>query len=369
VRGEQPTGVIVGPDARDWYQKGQLVTADIRISIPTEWERRGLAIGRAQTDTGESVAGDPCIVWDEEVKGWRMFLFYAPPGHAHALCPDPLARGPWSVAGPLSFANPDAMLGGHTHKPYVVMDAHHPNRPARIGGQCSLVTVSHLEGHKVIQQAWAERLCGPWTLVDAPLIGLGAHNEFDAKHADAVTGLFFPERNEILYFYMGYPEVPQPRRVSPLGSAQGGAIQRVGELQAQKLGIVLPPSEVPGHWAGGWVGGLQLLPGRQHRWVGLLNASPTAPVASDTAAHREEPPPSLGGFAFCDEEFPIKGWEWCPEPIEWIKDIPEAAIAAGEGVNLWRHHLLAIRDQHLALFYNSGPYGREQLYERRAALS
>jgi len=313
------------------------------------------------------VAGDPCIVWDEEVSGWRMFLFYAPPGHGHAVCSDPMARGPWELKGPLAFANPEALLGGGTHKPYVVMEAHHPNRAARIEGRYSLVTVSYIEGHKVVQQAWAERLSGPWKLEEGALIGLGERDEFDAKHADAVSGFYFPERGEILYFYMGYPEVAQRRRVSPLGSAQGAAIQRVGEAQARKIGVVLPPREEPGHWAGGWVGGLQLLPGKEHRWIGLANASPTAPSASDTAAHREEPPPSLGGFAYCDEEFPVSGWQWSPEPIEWIDDIPEAAIAAGEGVNLWRHHILVLERQQIALFYNSGPYGSEQLYEKRAA--
>jgi hypothetical protein len=344
-----------------------VMTAETRIPIPTEWERCGLAIGRRRTDSGESVAGDPCIVWDEDVKAWRMFLFYSPPGHAHALCRDPLARGPWSIEGPLPFANPEALLGGGTHKPYVVMEGHHPNRAARIDGRYSLVTVSHQEGHKVVQQAWAEKLSGPWTLAETALIGLGAHDEFDAKHADAVSGFFFPERGEILFFYMGYPEVAQPRQVSRLGSAQAVAVQRVGEPEARKLGIVLPPCEAPGHWAGGWIGGLQLLPGKDHRWIGLLNASPTAPSASDKAVHREEPPPSLGGFAFCDEEFPIAGWTWCPDPIEWIDDIPESAIAGGEGVNLWRQHLLVLEGQ-VALFYNSGSYGREQLYEKRAAL-
>lgn len=344
------------------------MTADIKISIPTDWERRGLAVGRRLTDTGESVAGDPCIVWDDEVNGWRMLLFYAPPGHAHAVCRDPLGRGPWTVEGPLSFVNPEALLGGHTHKPYVVMDAHHPNRAARIAGRYCLVTVSHLEGHKLVQQAWAERLGGPWRLVEGALIGLGAHEEFDAKHADAVSGFFFPERNEILYFYMGYAQIPQPRRVSPLGSAQGVAVQRVGEAQARKAGMVLSPCQTPGHWAAGWVGGLQLLPGRRHRWLGLVNASPTAPSASDRAIHREEPPPSLGGFACCDAEFPVEGWEWCSEPIERTDDIPDTAMAAGEGVNLWRHHVL-VAGSELALFYNSGPYGREQLYEKRATLS
>jgi hypothetical protein len=82
----------------------------------------------------------------------------------------------------------------------------------------------------------------------------------------------------------------------------------------------------------------------------------------DNASHREEPPPSLAGFATCDESWPVAGWTWCPSPIEWITDIPPDAIAWGEGVNLWRQHLLGLPNGHLALFYNSGPYGREQLH-------
>jgi len=94
------------------------VTADARISIPTALERCGLALGRPSGESTEtSVAGDPCIVWDEEVRGWRMFLFYSPPGHAQAICLDPLARGPWTLEGPLSFTNQRALLGGGTHKP------------------------------------------------------------------------------------------------------------------------------------------------------------------------------------------------------------------------------------------------------------
>ncbi|HLG76996.1 MAG TPA: hypothetical protein VKX46_11320, partial [Ktedonobacteraceae bacterium] len=76
----------------------------------------------------------------------------------------------------------------------------------------------------------------------------------------------------------------------------------------------------------------------------------------------EEPPPSLGGFAYCDEEWPVQGWRWSDEPIEWVADIPEAAVAEGERVNQWRHHLLVLPDGQLALFYNSGSYGQEQLY-------
>ena len=134
----------------------------------------------------------------------------------------------------------------------------------------------------------------------------------------------------------------------------------------EKQGVILPPSSVPGHWAAGWVGGLQLMPGKKHRWIAIVNASPTAPDPSDTAESREEPPPSLGGFAYCDEPWPIEGWEWCPEPIEWIEDIPAAALAAGEGTNLWRQHILALPNGSLALFYNSGYYGLEQMYMKLA---
>ncbi|MGE5528747.1 MAG: hypothetical protein ACM3X6_06355, partial [Patescibacteria group bacterium] len=112
----------------------------------------------------------------------------------------------------------------------------------------------------------------------------------------------------------------------------------------------------------GWVGGLQLLPGAKHRWIAVLNASPTPPRQDDSSIHREEPPPSLGGFAYCDEEWPVRGWQWCPEPIEWIEDIPREAIENGEGVNLWRQHILCLPDGRMALFYNSGSYGKEQMY-------
>ncbi|HOF88020.1 MAG TPA: hypothetical protein PLZ36_07940 [Armatimonadota bacterium] len=131
---------------------------------------------------------------------------------------------------------------------------------------------------------------------------------------------------------------------------------------ATKQGIILPPCQQSGHWASGWVGGLQLFPGTSHRWIAVLNASPTAPDPTDTLASREEPPPSLGGFAYCDEAWPVQNWHWCPEPMEWIQAMPPDAIRDGEGDNFWRHHLLALATGQLALFYNSGVYGQEQMY-------
>jgi len=71
---------------------------------------------------------------------------------------------------------------------------------------------------------------------------------------------------------------------------------------------------------------------------------------------------SCAKVAWCDEEWPVRGWHFASEPIEWVKDIPKAALDAGEGYNLWRQFIHILPDGRAALFYNSGYYGREQLY-------
>jgi hypothetical protein len=121
------------------------------VAIPSAWKRGGLIIQRSQGGDGANVVGDPCVVRDEEIDGWRMFLFFDPPGCGQAICPaglDPVA-GHWRLIGRLAFTNPEA-LTGPTHKPYVVMDAHRPNCAAKIDGHYILLTVSWQNGHKVI---------------------------------------------------------------------------------------------------------------------------------------------------------------------------------------------------------------------------
>lgn len=324
-------------------------------------------LARAAQGMGSHVVGDPCIVRDESVGGWRMVLFFDPPGCGQSICRSVSEVGPgkWEPAEPLRFANQPAYFQT-SHKPYIVQEARRPNHAAFIEGRFWLVSVAIQNGRKFIHRAWSQRLAGPWTWEDGPLIDTGPVGAFDEKHTDAVSGFFFPETNEILYFYMGYPRQPQARKISPLGNAQAVAAQKVGESSVRKLGMVLPPAQKSGHWAAGYVGGLQILPGKTHRWVGLVNASPTAPTAEDKAVSREEPPPSLAGFAVCDEEFPTSGWRWLDEPIEWIEQIPADRLADGEGVNLWRQHLLVLPDGRMGLFYNSGAYGKEQLYMRWA---
>jgi len=328
--------------------------------IPKAWTRQGLVIERYQADKG--VSGDPCIVWDEDIQGWRMVLFYDPWGAAQAVCMnrDNIGPGQWKVEGPLNVANPEVV--GFFHKPFYVMDPYHVNRAARIDGRYCLLVVNFKDGHKQIQRAWSEKLAGPWTFETEALITVGESDDFDARHADTVTGFYFPERKEFLYFYKGYPLKPQPRNISPMGSAQAVATQKLDEPVVTKRGIILAPEQQEGHWASGWIGGLQLMRGRNHRWVALVNASPTAPDYTLKEVWTQEPPPSQAGFAWCDEEFPIKGWHFAPEPIEWVKDIPQFALDAGEGYNLWRHFIHILPDGRAAMFYNSGYYGKEQLY-------
>lgn len=334
--------------------------AAAKFTIPSSWTRRGVVLERQKG--GHGVSGDPCIVWDEAINGWRMVLFYDPGGHAQAICTnrDDLGPGQWKFEGPLPVANPEAV--GGFHKPFIVMDPFELNRAAKIEGRFCLLVVSFKGGHKQVQRAWSEKLAGPWTFEPGALIPVGAIGDFDAKHTDAVTGYYFPKRKEFLYFYMGYPKQKQSRRISPYGSAQAVATQKLGDPKVTKRGVILEPCQSEGHWASGWVGGLQLLPGAGHKWVAVANASPTAPDPGNKAEWTEEPPPSLGGFAWCDNEWPIEGWHFAPEPIEWVKDIPKSALDTGEGYNLWRQFIHVLPDGRAALFYNSGYYGREQLY-------
>lgn len=334
--------------------------------VPTRWRRCGLILPRQKTGIGSEVVGDPCVVWDDRINNWRMLLFCLPGGVGQAVCTgDPTRADGWRVEGGLAFTNPSDVIGGFTHKPYVVLEAGRPNVAARIDGRYWMLSISIDNHHKVPQAFWTEQLAGPWTAEPGVLIPAGADGDFDAKHVDAISALYFADRAEVLCFYMGYPKRMQPGRShGQLGSAQAAAWWRPGQRQARKVGPVLPPAQVAGHWASGWVGGLQVLPGREHRWIAVANASPTGPVESDRSISCEEPPPSLGGFAWTDAEIPTEGWRWAPQPIEWIEDVPADALAAGEGHNLWRQHLLALGDGRLVLFYNSGAYGLEQIYAK-----
>jgi hypothetical protein len=343
----------------------------LKIARQSQWQRRGLVLPRSHKPGGHDVAGDPCVVWDEDNGLWRMFLFFSNPGHAQAVSPQSCQEGPkdWEFLGPIPFANPEKLLGGMTHKPFVALYPDGGYRAAKIDGYYQLFCVSFAGTQKLIQRAFSKNLAGPWELEGAPFLAPGAGADFDAKHLDAVSAYYFEKSQELYCFYMGYPNLLQSAQpFSPFGSAQGLARIRRGEKSPQKLGPILRPMAKPEHWASGWIGGLQLFPGTDCPWVALLNASPSAPRLGDARQSGEEPPPSLGGFAYCQMESLDSGWQCADEPLERIEAIPQSALLAGEGTNLWRHFLLRLDNGRQILYYNSGSYGQEQLYAKEASV-
>ena len=340
---------------------------------PQTWQRLGRIIERGMAgEFDASVTGDPCIVWDEAHERYRMFYFAQKHvdgrevnavGQALARSALDIGAGAWYKLGPLAYVNPDALLGG-AHKPWLLMDAYRPNVAVRLDGQYRLFVVSWRGSTKVIQMATAPSLDGPWQVQRQPVLDVGSGDAFDAYHVDTVTAFWFEARQQILLFYKGYPVLAQPDQPrSPYGSGSAAAVMSPGDTVAHKLGKVLAPSSLPGHWAGGWIGGLQIVPARRGGWYALLNASPTPPPSPELSPIVREPAPSLGGWAYTAEEWPVGGWQMLARPIEWIEDIPESARQNGEGVNMWRHHLV-VSDNKLYLFYNSGPYGQERMFGR-----
>jgi len=344
--------------------------------LPQSWDRLGLILDRGVPgEFDSSVTGDPCIVWDEQCDGYHMFYFAQKHvdgkevncnGHAISLTPVNLGPGNWSKLGPIAYANPEA-LTGDSHKPWIMMDPYRPNTAAKIDDEFWLFTVSWRDHKKLVQLARSPSLGGPWNVSPDPIIEQGASNDHDGYHADTVTAYWFEEREEILIFYKSYPLQPQASQPhSPFGNGSAAAIMNPVSGDVTKLGRILSPSRDPEHWTAGWIGGLQLIPAANGGWYGLINASPTPPVSVEEEPEMREPAPSLGGWAYTPETWPVSGWQVAEQPIEWVTEIPDTAIQAGEGVNLWRHHLVVQPDGEIFLFYNTGAYGQERMFGRRA---
>jgi hypothetical protein len=57
---------------------------------------------------------------------------------------------------------------------------------------------------------------------------------------------------------------------------------------------------------------------------------------------------------------------WRPDtehsPFRRPEQLTQAERDAGLGVNFWRHHLLVTPKGQARIYFNSGPYGQEQMY-------
>lgn len=317
------------------------------------------------------VVGDPCIVWDEDTNTWRMFYFAL----GKDICGTAIASGKsthldgsaaiesWHKEGLVPFTNPDdIVMPCNWHKWWVVMDVNQCNRAARIDGCYWSLFVSR-KPDKVIQVAYAHKLAGPWTVVPRPILEPGTGDDLDSLNCDTPTAYWFPEEKKVRVFYKGYPrkaQIEQPQ--SPFGSGVMSAEWAPGQDVATKTGIVMRPStQTP--WAKGWLGGFQLLGNAQDGWYALMNASPTPP---EDDSHRE-PAPSQGGWAFCSGGDVLSGWHIDTEKSPFLQPdtLTSEQIQAGIGVNFWRHHLLELATGQADIYFNSGEYGKEQLYSLR----
>jgi hypothetical protein len=333
-----------------------------------------VVIPRGQAGVFDSqITGDPCVVWDPEAGTWRMFYFASsngdPTGHAPnaraagmalSRSAEEIGPGDWHKAGEAPIANPqDQFEGRPGHKWWVVMDPRGTNRAARIRGRYWAVMVSTTAA-KHIQAAWAERLAGPWTVVPQPILSPGTEPLApDGKHCDTPTAYWFEDAARVLVFYKAYPLRAQKGQPgSPFGSSGMTAWWRPGEALASKAKQILLPG-TGGAWNRGWIGGLQLL-GGQGKWYGLGNGSPTPP---EDRSNRE-PAPSLGGWLLCDAAMPDSGWsvDGRHSPFLHPEQLTSEQLAAGLGVNFWRHHLLATPQGRARIFFNSGKYGSEQMF-------
>jgi hypothetical protein len=319
------------------------------------------------------IAGDPCVVWDDDMRSWRMFYFASSYGDKTARTSGPLVAGmalsrsaeeigpgDWEKRGQVPLHNPEALLEGKPgHKWWVVMDGGGGNRAAHIDGRYWALFVT-TNGIKHIQAAWAERLAGPWTIVTQPILSPGSGAAPDGRHCDTPTAYWFRASGQALIFYKAYPQMAQAGQPgSPFGSSSVLARWQPGERTAVKDRQILLPGR-DGAWNRGWIGGVQLLRDERAAWYAVSNGSPTAPEDKSN----REPAPSLGGWLRCQGEPGDGRWTTDTEasPFRYPNQLTEEELRAGLGVNFWRHHLLTTPGGRARIFFNSGAYGTEQMY-------
>jgi len=350
-------------------------------TLPMKWDRLNTILERGEEGAYDChVIGDPCVVWDETLQKYRMFYF----GQNHiegkeinqsacAVSKSATEVGPgdWEKIGLIKYTNPE-IVGYDAHKAWVVIDAGHPNIPAKINGEYWIFQAVYRGGHnKKIMVCKSKNLEGPWTIQEEYVLDLGGSGEFDEYNCDSPTAYWFKEKQKILIFYKGYPAKPQrDQPVSPLGSGLGAAEMSPGDKVAVKFGKILAPCVDSKHWASGWISTPNIFKAAKGGWYGFLNGAVNEPAPVEMEPAMREPAPSYGGWIYTPEEYPVKGWDYVQDrPVEWIDEIPEDARKEGEGTSFWKHNILVHPgNKKMYLYYHSGSYGHERLFGKVTGL-
>jgi len=323
------------------------------------------------------VVGDPCIVWDDKIKTWRMFYFaggYTKEGRWRVGTGMALSRsveeiGPddWMKIEPVKIDNQEALINPMGwHKWWIVMEADQNNKAARIGGKywavftCIFIQ-EEARNQKHIQVASADELGGAWTVRAKPILSPD-RDGFDGLHCDTPTAYWFSDRDSVIIFYKAYPAAAQELQPeSPYGSGTMIAMWHPSQEKAEKIGAIQRPGRLD-TWNQGWMSTPQIFyDKKKNQWYGLINGSPASPEDESN----REPAPSLGGWVQCEPGKWVDS-NWWPDtlnsPFLYPADLTEEQIAAGLNVNFWRHHLLETPEGRKRIFFNSGDYGHEQMY-------
>jgi hypothetical protein len=328
-------------------------------------------LSRGQDFTFDSrIVGDPCIVWDDEIDTWRMFYFaggrdstggYTTTGMAKSLSVEDIGPGDWEKLGQIEFTNPqDLMNRRWAHKFWIILDPYKYNQASKINGKYwGIFTVSTPNKH--LQVAYADNLSGPWTVRQKPILS-PEENYLDGRHCDTPSAYYFEEKDSVVIFYKGYPKLSQEdsQPNSPFGSGTILAYWHPNDPVAKKIRILQRPGQMEA-WNQGWMSTPQIFHDKENeRWYALINGSPTPPADESN----REPAPSLGGWVVSTGKELSNIWE--PDilnsPFRYPDDLVVSEIEAGLGVNFWRHYLLVTPGGNIRIFFNSGPYGKEQMY-------
>jgi hypothetical protein len=226
---------------------------------------------------------------------------------------------------------------------------------------CTVKTDPGKGENKHIQVASSGRLSGPWYVNPVPVLSPD-EDWFDGRHCDTPTAYYFEDRNEVVIFYKAYPKFEQDEQPgSRYGSGTVLATWHPDRQKAKKIKIIQRPGQMNA-WNQGWMSTPQIFYDEKNKtWYGLINGSPTSP---EDDSHRE-PAPSLGGWVVNKPGQWLDG-DWGPDsrnsPFLYPQDLTKEQLEAGLGVNFWIHHLMVTPEGEKRIFFNSGPYGQEQMY-------